>query len=128
MRRWLKKSDVNNELTIPIARVVANPRTALDPKKIRTTAAIIVVMFESKIVHRAFENPVETAFFGSTPALSSSLILSNMITLASTAIPTERIRPAMPVYVRVDPNPPNVAIIITRFITSAMSAIRPLQL
>ena len=56
MSRWLRKSDVNSELTIPIASVVAKPLTALEPKNISTRAAIMVVILESRMVQKAFEN------------------------------------------------------------------------
>ena len=111
-----------------MASVVAKPLTALDPKNMSTRAAIIVVILASRMVQKAFANPAVTAFFGGVSARSSSLILSKMITLASTAIPTERIRPAMPVRVRVEPKPPRVATIISRFTISAKSAIRPQKL
>ena len=56
------------------------------------------------MAERAFEKPASIAPLTDEPALSSSLIRANMITLASTAIPTERIIPAIPGSVRVSSN------------------------
>ena len=45
-----KKYAVNNVVTIPIPKVIANPFTGPDPRINKITAAINVVMFASKIV------------------------------------------------------------------------------
>ena len=55
--RWDTKSDVKSEHATPIASVLANPFTVLEPKTERTIAAIIVVTFESIIVQNALPNP-----------------------------------------------------------------------
>ena len=59
------------------------------PKIISTTPAINVVTFESKIVEKAFLNPASTDTLIDFPTLNSSLILSNIKTFASTAIPID---------------------------------------
>tara|TARA_Y100001936_G_C15610188_1_gene426258 strand:+ start:400 stop:585 length:186 start_codon:yes stop_codon:yes gene_type:complete len=48
---------VNIELNIPIAKVTANPLTGPDPIEKRTTEAINVVTFASRIVLKALEYP-----------------------------------------------------------------------
>ena len=60
-----------------------------------------VVMFASMIVQKAFLKPAFTEASGDFPVRCSSLIRSKIITLASTAIPTVRMRPAMLVRVNV---------------------------
>ncbi len=86
---------------IPMASVMANPFTVPEPKSPSTRAAIRVVMFPSTMADMAFLNPismeVETVF----PVAISSLIRPKITTLASTAIPMERIIPAIPGRVRV---------------------------
>ena len=59
--KWLKYKDVNRELAIPIARVIANPLTLLLPSVDNTRAAIIVVTFESIIVQKALLKPLSSA-------------------------------------------------------------------
>jgi len=43
------KIDVNRDVKSPITRVVANPFTGPEPKKIRTIPVIRVVMFPSRM-------------------------------------------------------------------------------
>ena len=76
--------------------IVANPLTLLVPNMNNTIAAITVVNCESKIVHNDCLAPSKYAFFSGYPARTSSLILSYMMILASTAIPTPRIKAAIP--------------------------------
>ncbi len=55
-----------------------------------------VVIWASSTVLRAFLKPASTATRMDLPAQISSLILANMITLASTAMPMDRINAAIP--------------------------------
>jgi len=57
---------------------------------------IKVVKFESNIATKPFPNPDSIEFLILFPNLNSSFILSKMITLASTAIPSDKINPAIP--------------------------------
>ena len=92
---------VNMESTIPIASVEAKPFTVPDPLQNRTAAAIKVVTFPSTIAERAFWKPLSMAVFTAFPAPISSLIRVKIMTLASTAIPMDRMIPATPGSVRV---------------------------
>ena len=94
---------MNIDTTIPIASVYAKPFTAPEPLRPSTKAAMRVVMFPSKIAEKALLNPIFMADCTVLPVPSSSLIRSKMITLASTAIPIERIIPAIPGRVKVRP-------------------------
>ena len=91
------------ETIIPIASVYAKPLTAPEPLSPRTKAAISVVMFPSKIAENALLKPIFIADCTVLPVPSSSLIRSNMITFASTAIPIDRMIPAIPGSVNVSP-------------------------
>src|SRR4030042_229908 len=59
-------------------------------------AEMMVVRLESKIALKARLKPVAIEFKMPLPRAFSSLILSKMRTLASTAMPTDRMMPAMP--------------------------------
>ena len=91
--------------------MIENPLTGPDPKINRIIAAIIVVMFASKIVIFDFEYPLSKAIRLFFSLLVSSFILSKIKTFASTAIPTVKIIPAIPGRVRVASN--NVKILIS---------------
>ena len=95
---------VNILNTIPKPKVIAKPLIGPLPKKNNTTAAIIVVTFESRIVAKALENPESIAFLKVLPLRNSSLNLSKIKTLASTAIPIDKIIPAIPGRVKVASN------------------------
>ncbi len=56
-RPRVKKIAVNNDVTIPILNVIANPLIGPVPKLNKTTAAISVVIFASTIVEKAFSYP-----------------------------------------------------------------------
>ena len=101
---WLTARAVNTERTTPIASVIANPLIVPVPNIPSTRAAISVVTLPSMIADRALWKPPFTACFTDLPSASSSLIRVNMITLASTAIPTDRITPAIPGSVSVTLN------------------------
>ena len=89
---------------MPIPRVTENPLTGPDPIINKITAAINVVMFASRIVVFDLEYPLSKANIWFFSYFSSSLILSYIKTLASTAIPTVRIIPAIPGKVKVASN------------------------
>ena len=89
------------EVIIPIDNVTANPLTGPVPRKNKTRDAIKVVTFASRIVPKDFEYPDSTADIGFFSLLISSLILSNIITLASTAMPMVKTIPAIPGRVNV---------------------------
>ena len=76
--------------------VTAKPRIAPVPKLIRKMAAIRVVRFASRIDDHALPKPETTEALTVRPLCNSSRIRSNTSTLASTAMPMVRIRPAMP--------------------------------
>ena len=69
-----------------------------------TNAAIRVVMFPSRIADIAFLKPISIADATVLPLASSSLIRAKIITSASTAIPIERMIPAIPGSVSVISN------------------------
>ncbi len=87
---------VKNVVVIPTINVIANPLTAPCPKRYNIRAVRNVVMFESKIVQKERLKPKSIASRRRLPALSSSRMRSQIITLASTAIPMVRTIPAIP--------------------------------
>ena len=89
-------SAVNMERTIPRASVMANPLTLPLPIAPRTAAAIRVVMLPSTMADIAFSKPILMALLTLLPAAISSRIRAQIITFASTAIPMERMIPAIP--------------------------------
>ena len=116
---------VNMEVTIPKDRVTANPRIGPEPNANRITAAIKVVMLLSSIVAIAFLYPASMFEIKAPCILLSSRILSNMRTLASTAIPVVRTIPAIPGSVRVAPIMERLANIRIRFASRAIAAKHP---
>ena len=104
---------VNMDNAIPRASVSAKPFTVPEPINQRTPAAISVVIFPSRIADWAFLKPVSIADLTVFPFASSSRILAKMITLASTAIPMERMIPAIPGKVNVISKPFNRIMIIS---------------
>ena len=97
---------------IPKINVIANPRTKLVVIKKRIMATTRVVIFPSLIDDHALLYPSSIAFFTSLPPLISSRVREIIKILASIAIPTERIKPAIPERVRV------TGIVLKRKITS----------
>ena len=93
----------NIETTTPIARTRANPLIVPVPKLYRIKLVISVETFESRIEVQALENPNSTDTFLLFPFLISSRVLSKIKIFASTAIPIERINPAIPAKVSVIP-------------------------
>ena len=96
MKPFVTTTAVNMEIITPAKRVVAKLLTCggLKGSSI-TTAAMMVVMLESIIALSALEKPESTALTNGLPLLNSSLILSKITILASTAMPMLRTTPAM---------------------------------
>ena len=97
-------SAVNIERMIPRISVSANPLIEPVPPTLRTMAIISVVIFPSRIEERALLYPFFLASSTAFPYAISSLILANTRTFASTAIPIERMIPAIPGRVSVISN------------------------
>ena len=89
------------ETIMPIKRVTAKPLTGPVARAYSTRPIRNVVTFASVITDNAFEKPSSSAKSPLFPDLYSSFILSKIITFASTAIPIERIKPAIPGSVKV---------------------------
>ena len=119
------KIAVNNEVIIPIRRVVAKPLIGPVPNTNKTKAVTPVVMLASKIEERALLKPSDTACFKPFSLLNSSLTLSNIKTFASTDIPIVSTIPAIPGRVSTAPKPDRNPNIKTIFNTKATSAKRP---
>ena len=86
---------------IPSISVIEKPLIVPLPIRYSTIAAIKVVILPSRIADSALLKPILIEDCTVLPVASSSLILAKMITLASTAIPTDRMIPAIPGRVRV---------------------------
>ena len=87
---------VNNEVPIPINKVVAKPLIGPVPKINSIKAVSPVVILASKIDESALLKPSETASFIPFPLVSSSRMRSKISTLASTEIPIVKTIPAIP--------------------------------
>ncbi len=102
LKKFLVTIIAENMLAIiPIAKVNANPLIMLVPSQNRITQVISEETFESRIDVHALLNPSSTAPAKLLPAFNSSFVLSKIKMFASTAMPIERINPAMPAKVRV---------------------------
>ena len=82
-------------------RTSAKPRMTDDPKAYRIVAVIRLDTLESRIEFQARLKPASTAAGSDLPTRSSSFIRSKIRMLASTAMPTESTKPAMPASVSV---------------------------
>ena len=91
---------VKRETSIPTERVMAKPLMGPVPSIPSTKAAMSVVTFESTIAAHALLKPSSMAVLRGLPPLNSSFNLSKMRTFASTAIPSDRMSPAIPGSVR----------------------------
>src|SRR5699024_1616076 len=91
-----KNTAVTNIIKIPSNNIVAKPLTELSPKKNSTAAAITVVNCASTIVKNELLFAFLYACLSVRPILSSSLIRSYIMILASTAIPTPSTNAAKP--------------------------------
>ena len=119
------KIAVNNDVAIPINKVVAKPFIGPDPKTKRIKAVRPVVILASRIEDNALLNPSPTDCFNPLPLFNSSRILSKIRTLASTDIPIVKTIPAIPGSVNTAPNPARIPNIKTKFRTKATSAKTP---
>src|SRR3989344_91765 len=86
---------------VPMANVKAKPLTSEVAKIYKITAAIKVVICESRIEDQARLKPASMAAGRFLPSLISSLILEKIKILPSTAMPSDRINPAIPAKVKV---------------------------
>ncbi len=95
----------NMLVTTPMARVMANPVTSgvpsLSPNHHSMAQVISVDTLLSRMATQALLNPASMPTLRLRPARSSSFNLSNIRTLASTAMPMDRMNPARPDRVRV---------------------------
>ena len=92
---------VNMEIKIPTPRVTAKPWMLGVPKKYKIAVVIKLETLESRILSHARAKPSSTALWISLPARISSLVRSKIKMLASTAMPTDKIKPAIPAKVKV---------------------------
>ena len=110
-------------MKIPIPRVKEKPFIGPDPIKNKIIAANKVVIFASRIAVLDFVYPLSNAIKLFFSLLSSSLILSNIKTFASTAIPTVKIIPAIPGKVKVASNIVKIPTKRNKFIIKAILVI-----
>ena len=115
---------VNIDVTIPTDKVIAKPFTGPVPMKYKINAVNKVVILASKIVTNALEKPSRIADCGSL-FFNSSLILENIKTFASTAIPTVKTIPAIPGSVKEAPNIDITPVINIRLMINDILAINP---
>ena len=92
---------VNIETSTPMIRTRPKPRITEDPNRNRIVAVMRLDTFESRMEFQARLNPASTAAGRLLPSRSSSFIRSKIRMLASTAMPTESTKPAMPARVSV---------------------------
>ena len=85
----------------PMPRTIAKPLTCAGPTNPRITHVISVDVFESRMAGHARLTAASTAAGMVRPARTSSLKRSKIRTLASTAMPTDRMKPVMPASVSV---------------------------
>lgn len=93
--------ELNIEIETPINKVVPNPLKTPVPKPIKTKQISKVEKFPSLIDGQAFLIASSIESLKPLPFFNSSLILANIKILASTAMPIDKIRPAIPAKVRV---------------------------
>src|SRR3990170_3434431 len=91
----------NMLIIIPTAKVMAKPLTMLVVKVARIKQVIKVEALPSLMDDQARLNPSSMADKSGRPPANSSLRRSKIKTLASTAMPKERMKPAIPDNVRV---------------------------
>ena len=91
----------NIPIKLPIIKVRANPLTKLVPKLNKIKATKIIVKFPSRTDGQARLKPSSSEIRKPFPRFNSSLILEKIKILASTAMPIDKIKPAMPAKVRV---------------------------
>ena len=116
---------LNIETTIPIPSVMAKPLITPEPRKYSTIAAIRVVTLPSTIADVALLYPSLMEERTVLPVAISSRIRVKMMTFASTAIPTERMIPAIPGRVSVISKRLMHRITIIQYRTSAIELAKP---
>ena len=116
---------MNIDAITPKDSVIEKPLIGPEPNANSKTAAIKVVIFASRTVILAFEYPESKACIEDFSVFNSSLILSNIKTFASTAIPTVKIIPAIPGKVKVASKIVNIPTNIKRFNIKAMFVMIP---
>ncbi|MBF8281036.1 MAG: hypothetical protein HW383_809 [Candidatus Magasanikbacteria bacterium] len=84
-----------------MAKVMANPLTILVPYQARMTQVIKEETLESRIDAQARGKASSMEVRKDFPRRNSSLVRSKIKTLASTAMPTDKMNPAMPAKVKV---------------------------
>ena len=109
----------------PIPNVNANPLTNPVAKMNRMIHVIIVEIFPSRIAGQALLNPSSILPPKLLPDLNSSLKRSKIRTFASTAIPIDKINPAIPANVKITEINLKIAKTKITYITKAKLAIRP---
>ena len=92
---------LNIETRTPRISTRAKPRMTDEPRAYRMVAVIRLDTFESRMEFQARLKPASTAAGSDLPTRSSSFVRSKIRMLASTAMPTESTKPAMPASVRV---------------------------
>src|SRR5664279_4877697 len=100
---------VNIDVSTPIISTRAKPLMVDEPPKYRIEAVIRLDTFESRIEFQARLKPASTAETSVLPARSSSLVRSKIRILASTAMPTDSTKPAIPASVSVTGTILNIA-------------------
>ena len=110
------------EVRMPMARVTAKPRTGPVPTFIRIRAVRSVVTLASMMADRACLKPFWADCRALWPFSASSRIRSKIRMLASTAMPTVRMIPAMPGRVRVACRKVMAPISMTRLATRLTAA------
>src|SRR3989344_4618677 len=91
----------NRDTITPTPSVKAKPLIKEVPNQKRMIAVIMLDVLESRIENQAREKPCETASVIFFPERNSSFTRSKISTLASTAIPIEIMKPAIPAAVKV---------------------------
>ena len=92
---------VNIDVATPMIRTRAKPLIVADPPKYRIDAVMRLETFESRMEFQARLKPASVAETRVVPVLSSYLVRSKIRMLASTAMPTESTKLAMPARVSV---------------------------
>ena len=105
--------------------MIANPLTIEVPNQAKIKQVMIDETFESLIDGQALENPFSTAVCRLRPVFSSSLVLSKINILASTAIPIDKINPATPARVSTTLRLSKIARVKIVYIAKASTEIRP---
>ena len=116
---------LNKLMTTPIKSESAKPCTKLDVKKYKTAHVIIVDAFESLMDVHALRKPSSIAAACGIPFFNSSFVRSNTSMFASTAMPMDRMNPAIPESVIVIGTSLYTPIVIAVYTRSAIDANTP---